>query len=260
MLEFYWGVAFMRNKIRQAELVRLLVDWIRKQGEKARTAGVVFGLSGGLDSAVVGALCKRAYPDTSLALILPCYSSPQDRGDAELVAETFQLNTKVINLDEIYDDLLKKLDVPAIEAQAGLHRMALANLKPRLRMLVLYYYANLNNYLVVGTGNRSELTVGYFTKYGDGGVDLLPLGSLVKSQVRALASYLGVPEKIIVKPPTAGLWENQTDEGEMGFSYALLDRYLLEGEAPPEIKEKIEEMRQRSEHKRTTAPVPPFKI
>lgn len=248
----------MREQFKEAELARLLVDWLREKGEEAGAAGVVFGLSGGLDSAVVGALCRRAYPDTSLALILPCHSNPRDLQDAELVAQTFQLKKKVIPLDPVYDCLLANLDPPPGEAQTGFCRMALANLKPRLRMLVLYYYANLNNYLVVGTGNRSELAVGYFTKYGDGGVDLLPLGNLVKSQVRALASYLGVPERIILKPPSAGLWENQTDEGEMGISYALLDRYLLEGEAPPEVKEKIEEMKRRSEHKRRLPPVPPF--
>ncbi|MDH7577988.1 MAG: NAD(+) synthase [Bacillota bacterium] len=248
----------MGGKNHEAELTRLLVDWLRQRGEEAKTTGVVFGLSGGIDSAVAGALCKRAYPDSSLGLILPCHSIPQDVQDAELVAKTFQLETKTIKLDQIYDSLKAKLDVPPDEARAGFCRMALANLKPRLRMLVLYYYANINNYLVVGTGNRSELTVGYFTKYGDGAADLLPLGNLVKGQVKALAAYLGVPEKIISKPPSAGLWENQTDEGEMGISYNQLDRYLLEGEVPPEIKEKIEEMRNRSEHKRRMPPVPPF--
>src|SRR5690606_5628013 len=107
--------------------------------------------------------------------------------------------------------------------------MAVANLKPRLRMTTVYYVANTRNYLVAGTGNRSELTIGYFTKYGDGGVDLLPIGRLLKAEVRELARELGIPERIITKAPSAGLWAGQTDEGEMGFTYAELERYLSEG-------------------------------
>ena len=133
--------------------------------------------------------------------------------------------------------------------------LARANLRPRLRMASLYYFANRLNYLVVGTGNRSELEVGYFTKYGDGGVDLLPLGALLKRQVRALAAHLGVPAPIIEKPPSAGLWEGQTDEGEMGFSYADLDRYLAGGKVPAALGERIEAMRTASEHKRRPPPV-----
>lgn len=240
------------------EVSRRLVTWIRQKVFEAGARGVVLGLSGGLDSAVVAALCKQAFPQTTLALILPCYSSDQDLEDARLVASAFDLEYKEISLDLVYDQLLQILGVSREHEVDPNHRMALANLKPRLRMIVLYYYANLNNYLVVGTGNRSELTVGYFTKYGDGGVDLLPLGNLVKRQVRLLARYLGVPEKIIEKPPSAGLWEGQTDEGELGFSYQVLDDYILYGKAPPEIKEKIEKMHRSSEHKRRTPPIPVF--
>lgn len=250
----------MSEDLNGEELTRQLVNWIRNQGEQAGTRGVVFGLSGGIDSAVVGALCKRAYPKNCLALILPCYSGEQDLRDAELVAENFNLETKVIFLDHVYDCLLKILESSVGGNSCEVLHMALVNIKPRLRMLVLYYFASLENYLVVGTGNRSELTVGYFTKHGDGGVDLLPLGSLVKSQVRTLAYCLGVPESIILKPPSAGLWENQTDEEEMGITYAVLDEYLLRGEAPGEAREKIELMRQRSEHKRRMPSIPPFKF
>ena len=115
---------------------------------------------------------------------------------------------------------------PADEA-AG--RVALGNVRPRLRMATLYFVANSLNYLVAGTGNRSELTIGYFTKHGDGGVDVLPIGHLLKSQVRTLAQELGVPQAIIDKAPSAGLWLGQTDEAEMGFSYADLERYLTDG-------------------------------
>nr|MCU0256832.1 NAD(+) synthase [Vicinamibacterales bacterium] len=136
-------------------------------------------------------------------------------------------------------------------------RLAQANLKPRLRMTTLYYVANRLNYLVAGTGNRTEIAIGYYTKYGDGGVDLLPLGALVKSEVRALARELGVPAPIIEKPPSAGLWIGQTDEGEMGFTYAELEDYLLRGPdaVAPATVMKIERLVRASEHKRHLPPV-----
>jgi len=125
-------------------------------------------------------------------------------------------------------------------------------------MVTLYYAANQLNYLVVGSGNRSELTAGYFTKYGDSGVDILPIGNLVKKEVRELAAFLGVPQVIIDKPPTAGLWPGQTDEGEMGFTYEALDNYILTGQAPADLKKRIDAMNARSAHKRATPPVPDF--
>jgi len=118
-----------------------------------------------------------------------------------------------------------------------------------LRMVTLYYIANQLGYMVAGSGNRSELTVGYFTKYGDGGVDILPLGNLVKSQVRELARCLGIPREIIDKPPSAGLWEGQTDEAEMGLSYEALDNFILTGKATEEVREKVEAMKLKVEEK-----------
>ena len=135
------------------------------------------------------------------------------------------------------------------------NKMAISNLKPRLRMTTLYYFAQNNNYLVVGSSNKSEFTVGYFTKHGDSGVDLLPLASFVKSEIRELAKVLGIPDIIIEKPPTAGLWANQTDESEMGFSYNILDNYIKTGEGPKEIVEKIKRMNTISEHKRVYPPI-----
>jgi NAD+ synthase len=136
-------------------------------------------------------------------------------------------------------------------------RVPLANLKPRLRMATLYYIANSLEYLVAGTGNRCELTIGYFTKHGDGGVDVLPIGSLLKSDVRALAQDLGIPEAILQRPPSAGLWPGQSDEAEMGFSYAELERYLADGPdgVPPALALRIERMERRTEHKRSPPPV-----
>ncbi|TYP48698.1 NAD+ synthase [Thermosediminibacter litoriperuensis] len=234
-----------------AKVCDSLVDWLRERINEAGARGAVFGLSGGIDSAVVGALCKRAFPKSCLGLIMPCYSNLKDEEDAVKVAEKFGIPYKKIVLNSVYDEFLNILDKSD-------DKMAIANIKPRLRMITLYYYAALNNYLVVGTGNKSELTVGYFTKYGDGGVDLLPLGNLVKKQVRGLAVYLGIPQDIIEKPPTGGLWEGQTDEGEMGITYEELDNYILTGRAKPEIEEKIKSMNRKSEHKRKLPLKPAF--
>lgn len=248
----------MPNKTGVPRTARSLVEWIRSHVAAAGAQGVVYGLSGGLDSALVGALCQRAFPETSLAVIMPCHSLNQDMEDARLVADALGLQTKVVVLDHVYDLLRGLLDPVGADLSSEKIQLTMANIKPRLRMIVLYYYASIFNYLVVGGSNKSEIAVGYFTKHGDGGSDIIPLGNLVKSQVRELALYLKVPEKIVTKPPSAGLWENQTDEEEMGFSYTMLDRYLLGGEVPADIREKIVGMRRRSEHKRRTPPIPDF--
>ncbi|MBE0415194.1 MAG: NAD(+) synthase [Dehalococcoidia bacterium] len=238
------------------ELANKIVVWIREQVAEAKRQGVLIGLSGGLDSSVVSVLCKRAFPDNTLAVIMPCYSSKSDIEHALAVAREFHISTKTVNLDSPFDSLLEAL--PGEGYNAETRKLAEANLKPRLRMITLYYLANRLGYLVVGTGNRSEISVGYFTKYGDGGVDILPLGNLVKSQVRELAIHLGIPKEIIWKPPSAGLWVGQTDEGEMGITYEELDRYLIDGEVSEEIKKKIDAMMAGSAHKRATPPIPPL--
>jgi len=235
-----------------------LVVWIREQVSRAKCTGAVFGLSGGIDSAVVGGLCKRAFPEHCLGVIMPCHSSQRDIEDARAVAEEFQIPISTITLDEVCQSLLRVL--PVGDLAPSTERLAQANLKPRLRMLTLYYLANRLGYLVVGTGNRSEICVGYFTKYGDGGVDILPLGNLVKSQVRELAKHLGVPDEVIEKPPSGGLWKGQTDEGEMGITYEELDRYLTSGEATREVKQKVDAMISHSAHKRATPAIPPPRV
>jgi NAD+ synthase len=186
---------------------------------------------------------------------MPCYSDEIDTKHARLVAQKFSISTTTVVLDAVFDSLKKALPGEgfALERQ----RIADANLKPRLRMLTLYYLANQLGYLVVGTSNRSELEVGYFTKYGDGGVDIEPLGNLTKSKVRGLARHLGIPEEIIEKTPSAGLWAGQTDEGEMGITYEELDRYLTTGEVNRETRQKIEAMSRSSAHKRGAPAIPP---
>jgi len=220
--------------------------------QQAGAEGAVFGMSGGIDSAVVSVLCKKAFGDKALGLIMPCYSDENDELDARLVADKFGIECRTVVLDNIYDEFMK-----AVEPTDNI--MAKANIKPRLRMTTLYYYAAINNYLVVGSENKSELTVGYFTKHGDSGADLLPIANLVKSQVRELAAYLGIPQKIIEKAPAAGLWSGQTDEQEMGLTYQELDQYILTGRInSPEKEAKIKAMHQKSEHKRQMPQIPDF--
>lgn len=243
-----------------------LVQWLRERISASAAEGFVVGLSGGIDSAVVIRLCQLANGDGTIGVLLPCHSDPQDEADARLVADHFKIRTTRVDLSSAYDALLAGLRQATSPLTAGAPhtpddiraRLPGANIKPRLRMTTLYFIANSLNRLVVGTGNRSELTIGYFTKYGDGGVDLLPIGHLVKSQVRAIARELGVPKALIDKAPSAGLWMGQTDEGEMGFSYDELDRYITEGpeSVAPAVAMKIERLARASEHKKAPTPVP----
>ncbi len=233
-----------------------LTSWIRDEVTARGCQGVVIGMSGGIDSAVLAVLCQRVFPESTLGVMMPCHSNPDDKAHALAVAEKFAIPTVEVALDSIYEAFMREL--PEFKDNPELERLAQANLKPRLRMVALYYIANQRRYMVAGSGNRSEISIGYFTKYGDGGVDIMPLGNLVKSQVRELARHLGIPGEIIDKPPSAGLWEGQTDEAEMGLSYEELDGYVLTGEASEEARQKIEKMMAGSAHKRSLPPIPDF--
>ncbi len=256
-----------------------MAGWLRQQVKAAGAGGIVVGLSGGVDSAVVARVSQMAVGGDLVTVMMPAYSDPRDEQDAGLVAQHFKLPVMTVDLSEPYNALLAQAQravataslgasaAPASAASAAntaatesadtAHRLALANVKPRLRMATLYFVANHLNYMVAGTGNRSEIAIGYYTKYGDGGVDLLPLAMLVKSEVRALARELDVPMSIIEKTPSAGLWLGQTDEGEMGFTYGELERYLRQGPSAlaPALVMKIERLIRASEHKRHLPPV-----
>jgi len=238
------------------QLAERLVLWIRGKVVAAKCKGVVLGLSGGMDSSVLAVLCHRAFPQTTLAVLMPCYSNQEDMAHAKTVANKFSIPTRTVVLDSVFDGLLKVL--PDDKVDPDVNRTTQANIKARLRMLTLYYFANRLKYMVAGAGNRDELSVGYFTKYGDGGVDIQPLGNMLKGELKELAKSLGIPEPIINKTPSAGLWEGQTDEGELGFSYDELDRYLASGKAAAEVKKRIESMIATSEHKRVLPPIPSF--
>lgn len=245
------------NDLEYNEVEKSLKTWLTNKVNKAGANGAVIGISGGIDSAVTAVLCKKVFKENTLGVILPCNSNKEDKKDAKLLAEEFDINYKVKDLSEIYEKFVDDLKEDEIQdGKINNKDMALANIKPRLRMIALYYYASINNYLVIGTDNWSELKVGYFTKYGDGGVDLAPLGRLVKTEVRGLAKHLGIPEKIIDKKPSAGLWEGQTDENELGVSYEDLDHYILTGEASEEVRKRIDELAENNAHKTEAIPIP----
>lgn len=238
------------------QLKEKLITWIREQVDAAGARGVVVGISGGIDSSVSIVLGKLAFPDTTLGLTMPCYSVQKDMDHACDVANKFKIPTQMINLDSVFNEFCRSLSGNTFETAESMR--AESNLKPRIRMIALYYFASQLNYLVMGSSNRSELEMGYFTKYGDGGVDILPLGNMLKSQVSDMARHLGIPKEIIDKAPSAGLWEGQTDEQDMGLTYKDIDHYLTTGKASVEVKKKIEERIASNVHKRDTPAVPAF--
>ena len=252
-----------------AQLVERLVGWIRDRVVTAGCRGVVLGMSGGVDSAVMAVLCKRAFPKSTLAVMMPCHSISQDEEHARLVADNFSIPTRLVVLDSVYDALSELLPDEK-KAPKAMH-LARSNLKVRLRMITLYYLANQLQYLVVGSSNRSELAVGYFTKYGDGGADIVPMGNMVKSQVRDMAAFLGIPREIIDKPPSAELRPEQKDADSLP-PYELLDpiltAYVEEDKSVEqimtmgfdrEVVERTARMVDQSEYKRRQAP-PGIKI
>jgi NAD+ synthetase len=241
--------------------ISYLTNRLRKYIEYAGAKGGVVGISGGIDSSVTSFILARAIGiNRSFFLLMPSDSTP--KRDIEHAIEILNIlgvkeNWKLINIDEIVDKFKKVLDEN--------DKRITGNIKARVRMILLYSFAQRFNYLVIGTGDKSELLLGYFTKYGDGGVDVLPIGDLYKTQVRSLGKYLGVPEEIVKKPPSPALWEGQTAEGEIGVDYETIDSILyLRFEEFRETKEisemlgvsedvvnRIDKMVRSSQHKRS---------
>ncbi len=214
--------------------------FIRHKISLAKADGVVIGLSGGIDSSTTVAICERALGcDKVFVVLMPeNTSNPKDLEHGQLVVNQLNIPYEIIDITEIIDRVKD-----ASSKDNPLNLPVLGNIKARTRMLLLYTVANSKNYLVVGSSNKSELLTGYFTKYGDGGSDLLPLGDVYKTQLRQLATHLKIPKEIIDKPPSAGLWSGQTDEDELGIQYAILDKILWGLEhwmAPGEIAAQLE--------------------
>ena len=209
----------------EAELERRrehIQDFIAETVEAAGADGAVLGLSGGIDSTLTAHLAVEALGEENLhGLVLPgTVSREENMSDAEWVAREVEISFDVIEIEPLVEAFLAALP----EAEGD--REAVGNLRARCRAVLNYLVANHENRLVLGTGNRSEAAVGYFTKYGDGAVDCHPIGNLYKVQVRQLAHHVGVPEELVTKTPTAGLWEGQTDEEELGMGYGTLDSIL----------------------------------
>ena len=231
-----------------AKIIEQRIVWFIRHVTKG--SSVVVGLSGGIDSSTVAALCVRALgKDKVVGLILPekGLSKIQDVEDARELAVTLGIAYHIHPINDVLDGL--KLSLPFLAS----NKSALGNAKARIRMMMLYSYANAFNYRVAGTGNKSELHVGYFAKYGDGGVDFLPIGDLVKHEVRMLATHLEIPSCIVDKTPTAGLWQGQTDEKELGFTYEELDN-AVRGRSST-VAAQVKKMHGESKHKREMPPI-----
>ena len=223
------------------------VAFIRGLLAESGAAGIVYGNSGGKDSALVGILCKAACENT-VGIIMPCTSRrnyDEDTADALAVAEQYGIETRTVDLTPVKEAELKVLEGVTVPNQG-----ALANMAPRMRMLTLYAVAASEGRLVAGTGNKSEAYVGYFTKWGDGAHDFNPIADLTVTEIYEFLRYLNAPPRIIEKAPSAALFDGQTDESEMGVTYAELDAFLR-GQAISEDKKRIiERLHRQSEHKR----------
>lgn len=223
------------------------VAFIKECLKNAGADALVFGNSGGKDSALAGILCKKACQKT-FCIAMPCgvkQNFTSDMSDAELLAKKYDIEMLVLDLTRVKDDL-----IDSFSGNLLLSDNAKINIAPRLRMTALYAAAASKNALVAGTGNASEYAVGYFTKWGDGAYDINPVADLTATEVFEFLRFLNAPASIIDKAPSAALKEDQTDEKEMGLTYAQLDSYLTTGSAPKDVKEKADALISRSEHKR----------
>ena len=223
------------------------IEFIQNVLKSAGADGVVFGNSGGKDCALAGILCKKAC-DNTLGVIMPCGSQRNygaDKTDAEILAAKFGIATRIIDLLSAKNEVIR-----VAGEETRLRDSALANIAPRLRMITLYAVAASENRLVAGTGNRSEVYMGYFTKWGDGACDFNPIADLTVTEVYEFLRYLGAPDCIIDKVPSAGLFDGQTDETEMGVTYRSIDEFLLSGTINEKDLAVIEKFHASSRHKR----------
>lgn len=273
MPDEYQGIDSMPDKHQGIDSMNLeieqnrIIDFIRNEIRKAGVDGAVIGISGGIDSALAATLTVKALgKDKVLGIHMPesSLTPSEDSKDAKTLADWLGIEFQTIDISGILSAFMA-----AIPESESADRLSMGNLKARIRMSLLYFHANRMNRMVIGTGNKTEILLGYFTKYGDGGVDLEPIGGLYKTDVWELSRRLGVPESIITKKPSAGLWAGQTDEAELGISYLKVDEVLkrLEQYEDPEtilntLEISVEQLNsvinriEKSEHKRSAPQVP----
>lgn len=258
----------MINEENVKEYISEIKNWIQEIMTKANSNGVVLGMSGGIDCSVVGRLFQEAGCDVILVL-MPYKDSmdySNDYKDAIEYINKFNFKCTEIPLDNVYNELLTKIANPKTNIffkeenklkceLIDISDMAKSNILPRLRMTTLYTLAQSKGYLVAGTGNLSERTMGYFTKWGDGACDINPIGNLTKTEVRILAKELDIPKHIIDKAPSANLWKGQTDEDEMGVTYEIIDKFINGEDIPEAHKHIIENQIIKTNHKRRDTPI-----
>jgi len=237
--------------------VKEIALWIKHAVQKANCEGVVLGMSGGVDCSTVARLCQEA--KVNVHLVLMPYGNDMENTksliDAKELIGKFEFNYHIFNIKPAVDNLKISEDLHP-NSDTNNVTLSSANIRPRIRMTYLYQYAQCNNFLVIGTGNLSERTVGYFTKWGDGACDINPIGMLTKREVYVLAKYLQVPDSIINKKPSAGLWEGQTDEEELGITYEQIDEFILNGTSGDEqIDSLIKRKNKLAEHKLQAIPI-----
>ena len=259
MLSLSFRLISMEKNVYET-ICNTIINFIKHEIKKRNSNGVIIGMSGGIDSSLITVLAVKSLGNQSVyGLLLPDSSvTPKsDTKDAEELAQSLKIKYKIIELNKIKKQLVDGL---------ARNKMARANLLVRLRMSLLYYYATVMNRLVLGTGDKSEMMLGYFTKYGDGGADLFPIADLYKTEVRSLAQYLNLPKKIVHKKSSARLWKGQTAEGEIGIKYEEIDKilYHLENNIPfssnsNKLNEnnisKIKSMLEKNEHKQNMPPI-----
>jgi NAD+ synthase len=208
------------------EMIEVIKSHTRSKVENANSKGVVIGLSGGLDSAVVAQICVDTFgPENVLTVFMPERETTpeEDYEHAKKFAKKLGVGYKVVDISDMVELLKTHEESKGVKPDPT----TIGNLKARVRMIILYYFANATNRLVAGTSNKSELLLGYFTKYGDGGADVMPIGDVYKTQVNLMGAYLKIPKYILEKPPAAGLVADQTDEDDLGYPYAVLDKIIL---------------------------------